>query len=158
MKLFNYKIWLISSLLLVGSVLVLVLFLVNTSGLRYEFSEGFHGWVVIQYGDSRCPELQTKAGYLNLQFPASGCLCTATPPPEGFRTRLYEYVSRDGRRITIPEKYADRDSQIWEHVTNQKTFTRELFFVGTHDQYTQAPKVPDILQHHCKELGPNPPS
>lgn len=158
MKLANHKIWLLVSLLAAGVLLLMFVFLLNNRTFRYDFPDGFHGWVVIQYGDPQCPELEKKEGHWNLQIPASGCLCTATPIPEGFTRNVFQYVTSDGRRTPIPEKYADRDSQIWEHVTGGKTLTREFFFVGTHDQYKQAPKLPYISQHHCKELDRNPES
>lgn len=147
--------WLIAPLIVI--VVVIVVFLVlwllpSTPPLRYEFAEAFRGWVVIQYGDARCPSLSTEDGYLTFKIPNSGCLCTATPLPEGSRKTEFTYIHSDGHRTQIPHKYGDPSSQIFEQVTNTKTFVREYFFVGPIQAHRESMKLPDVHKLKCKEL------
>ena len=149
--------WLVLPVLVIGVGFVVFALLSTSPPLRYEIKEGFRGWVVIQYGDLRCAPRPTQKGYLVLQIPESGCLCTSTSQPLGFRKTVYEYVSPSGQRTEIFVKYGDPSSQILEHATGEyvigeKKFIREYFFVGPVHEYKQAPNMSDVNKFRCKEL------
>ena len=149
--------WVVLPLLLVTAGFLVYVLSSSSPALRYEMKEGFRGWVVIQYGDVRSPPLPIRKRYLALQIPESGCLCTATTQPLGFRNTVYEYVSPYDQRTEIFVKYGDPNSQILEHVTGkyvigQKTVAREYFFVGPVSEYSRAPNITQIDDLLCKEL------
>ena len=82
-------------------------------GIRYEIQEGFNGWAIIQYGDARCPPLETQNRYFVIKIPNSGCVCTGTPSLEGPRTNRFEYVSPNGNRQVIPSKLEILSLRYW---------------------------------------------
>jgi hypothetical protein len=84
-------------------------------GLRYEFSDGFRGWVVIQYGDPRGEPLPVREGFYIFRIPPSGCFRTASPQPDGFRKVVYQYVTPDDQRREIIEDKENPMGQIWSH-------------------------------------------
>ena len=145
--------WLVAPLLVITVVFLAFILLPTNPPLRYEFTEGYRGWVVIQYGDQRCPSLPIQNEHLVLKVPASGCLCTASALPEGRRKNEFQYVNSDGRHTAIPHAYGDPSSQILEHVTGKKIFVREYFFVGPLQEYREAIKLPDVDRLKCQELN-----
>ncbi len=87
----------------------------KSPGLRYEFSDGFRGWVVIQYGDPRGEPLPVREGFYILRIPPSGCFRTATPQLDGLRKIVYQHVTQDGQRREIIEDKENPKGQIWSH-------------------------------------------
>lgn len=148
----NKILWILAGAVSIAGILGWFTLFPSPHVLKYELTEGFNGWVLIQYGDARRPELPVTGEALILSISASGCLCTATPIPEGFRRNVFERIASDGRRTAIKSEYGDPISEIWEQVTTRESFAREIFSVGTKNEYAEAPKLPQIQKQKCSEF------
>lgn len=144
----------ILSVMLVGGYIVYAS-IWKSPGLRYEFSDGFRGWVVIQYGDPRGEPLPVREGFYIFRIPLSGCFRTATLQPDGFRKIVYQHVTQDGQRREIIEDKESSIGQIWSHTIHGgyepggRGFVREIFFVGPH---SEAPGPPKFSSHSIDML------
>jgi hypothetical protein len=133
----------------------------KSPGLRYEFTDGFRGWVVIQYGDPRGEPLPVREGFYIFRIPPSGCFRTATPQPDGFRKVVYQYVTPDGQRREIIEDKDNPSGQIWSHGIHGGYepgkdglggFAREIFFVGNKSEVPRLPQFSSLDEHLlCKQ-------
>jgi hypothetical protein len=108
----------------------------RSSPLIYELPDHLRGWIMIQYGDPACAALDTRDKALVIPIPRSGCLCTSTPVPEGWRSTRYEYIGKDGSRKKIPSgAFWEGDSMILAgSVGPYGKYLRERFFLGTRDE------------------------
>jgi hypothetical protein len=156
------KILICSALLLIGVPVLILLVLLGWEFTEvlikatevYELPQGYRGWAIIQYGVPHCPGLERLDGKIIHKFPSSGCLCTSSPPPEGFHSVKYEYVSPDGTRTKIPGwTFWVAEPGIWDGTTTTveaggTRFVQEVLFVGSkkefHAKANPAPNSPPI--------------
>lgn len=93
----------------------------------YEFSPGFRGWFVIEYGKANCPALTNRGVSRVIRVPQSGRLCTCNEPINGWQYTRYMYVGQDGTRHEIPSS----DVPWGYYVQERKT---EVLFLGTEQE------------------------
>ena len=105
--------------------------------IRWEFSPGYRGCVVVEYRRPNCPPLSTKAMYLVIDVPPSGHACTSSPIPKGWRYERYEYVLADGARKVIPSSGWDSNSEITPLSVSPKK-EMEFLFVGTREELSKS--------------------
>lgn len=103
--------------------------------IRWEIPAGYQGWVVVQYGNPACPPLTEDGLYVVVTIPVSGHACTSTPPPTGWSSYRYEYVSTDGTRREVPTSGHGGGGEIWAGSYTprqaQVPFPEIHFFVGS---------------------------
>ncbi len=99
---------------------------------RWEFPDGYKGWVVVSYGRSECQPLPRQDGWLIYRIPTDGQLCTSDEVPQGTAEDRYEYVSPDGTRK--PLSYL-RDVRV---LTYEAVSRKLLLFVGTQQEQDSA--------------------
>lgn len=144
---------------LVGFVIALTLFVVITwtffgRPLTYEISANYHGWVIIQYGDSECPVLRMEGIRLVIPVSSSGCTCTSTLALEGFRHRRFEVIQTDGTKQQVLRRPED-NTGIWgesgygsgPNRPGYRQFLRETFFVGTNSEFQKQAKFHPITKY-----------
>ena len=107
---------------------------------RYLISDGFTGWVRIDYRQRSAPPLPSEDGHRLLKLDAQGTAATSSDPPTGHGKDDFFYysTSRDNdRRTPLSSAGVCKGGVIWqvETMVDERTsmpFTR--FFVGTEDQ------------------------
>ena len=112
----------------------------------YEIPEGFTGWVLIDYGRSDCPPIAVKDGRLVFRLGKDGRFCTSSTLQLGVAKDEYYYVGNSRREL--PVTGWGGGGLIWGGSTGSvqtpglKEKTYENFFVGTEQQFKQAPDMP----------------
>jgi hypothetical protein len=129
-----------SSKLIVGFVLLFVfcwsLYRVFGRPMRYEFPEGFKGWLTIRFSDPTCPPLDSQGAFLIVSVPASGQVCTSTPHSDRWVYYRFEYLHSDGSRTSIPLRSGSTSPQkvyVWL-VTFDPDQKWEVDWVGTKEE------------------------
>jgi len=101
--------------------------------MRYEFAEGFKGWLSIRFEDPTCPPLRSQGIFLVVSVPSSGHVCTSTRHPNGWVYYRFEYVHPNDTRTPIPMRSGSDPPgtvQVWL-VTYLKDYRWEEAWVGT---------------------------
>lgn len=111
----------------------------------YEIPEGFTGWVLIEFGRTNCPPLSKRDGKVVFQIGSDGRCCTSSALEFGWAKDTYVYVGKS--RAEIPSTVSGGGGLIWGGGTGsvqtksvEKTYAN--FFVGTEQQFTNAPDQP----------------
>lgn len=98
----------------------------------YKIAEGYKGWTIVKYDDPSCPPLEHENIFLVVNVSSGGIGCTSSPPNDGWRITLYEYV-RDGKRTSqIPQSGWGGKGEIWagSYIPSKHS---ESFFVGAQE-------------------------
>lgn len=111
---------------------------------RFLISDGYVGWVRVEFGVSEAPSLPVVDGDYVLQVPASGLLKTSSPEQYGWAKDRYYYFSKDGARM-LPDARQSGGSLIWGKINGEESGvhhkkTYEEFFVGTEKQFREQSK------------------
>ena len=113
--------------------------------MRYEFPEGFKGWLVVRFQDPTCPPLRSQGIFLVVSVPASGQVCTLTPHPDGWIYYRFEYLHPDGTRTSLPLRSGSDPPgrvQVWL-VTYLRDYNWEEDWVGTKEDSNHWGTPPD---------------
>jgi hypothetical protein len=115
--------------------------------VKWEFSPGYHGWVVVRYEDPTCPPLLTKGIFVVIPIPSSGRVCTVSPSVgDVWRYHRYVYVHPDGTQTVISRGTAIR-AESGAPVQQGVKFPYQTFFVGTEEDLEKSrasrPKIPE---------------
>lgn len=104
----------------------------------YEFSPGFRGWFLVEYGKPNCPALTNRGIFRVIRVPQSGRVCTSSEPIEGWQYTRYLYVGQDETTHEIPGS----DVPWGYYVQERKT---EVLFLGTEqemrDKWGSMPRI-----------------
>src|SRR5260370_28698267 len=93
----------------------------------YEFSPGFRGWFIVQYGKPNCSALPKRGIFRVIRIPPSGHACTSSAPITGWQYTRYAYVGSDGARHQIPSSEVTWGYYVQERKT-------EVLFLGTEQE------------------------
>jgi hypothetical protein len=109
---------------------------------RWQISDGYVGWVVVQYKNPACSPLPRSDGYIVLRISLNGRVCTSDPQPNGEAFDKYEYIKADGGTLEI-----DQRTMIWGGKSSSTG--RSYFFVGSEQQFRNAPVSAEQLDRLC---------
>jgi hypothetical protein len=123
-------VWLLVAL---GTIFLLVTLKIIGRPMEFEFPNGYHGWVVVQYEAAECDRFKHAGSFLTLQVPPSGRACTSDPASKGWQYVRYRYKAPDGRTSPIGESNWGGGGFIWAASYSEKA-KLERFFVGTEQE------------------------
>jgi hypothetical protein len=123
------SLWLLAACGALALILIVIMVMRQDTGRpeMYEFSPGFRGWFVVEYGNPNCPALPNRGIFRVIRVPPSGRACASSSPITGWQYARYAYVGLNGARQQIPV------SEIaWGYyVQERKT---EVLFLGTEQE------------------------
>lgn len=94
----------------------------------WRLPNGYEGWIYTRWNAAGCPPLGARDGYLVIDVPSSGVVCTSSPLEEGIASDRFVYVSADGKETEIPP------SRAHSRVFQKGNF--DLFvFIGTQEDF-----------------------
>jgi hypothetical protein len=106
--------------------------------IRWEFPDGFRGWVVVRHEDPSCPAMVQDGPTRVITLDQPGCGCTSDPLPERWRPS-YAYVHPDGARTEILSTGWGGGGAVWGGATaprqDSMPFPEHTFFVGTEEEF-----------------------
>ena len=106
--------------------------------IRWEFPDGFRGWVVVRHEDTGCPAMDQDGRIRVIKVDQRGCGCTSDPIPERWRPS-YAYVHPDGARTEILSTGWGGGGAVWGGATaprqDSMPFPEHTFFVGTEEEF-----------------------
>ncbi|SRR6266446_2024411 len=105
--------------------------------ISWRFSQGYRGWVVMEFQNPQCPPIAKEGLYLIVPVSASGRGCTSAPIPEGWRYTRYEYMDSQGKQTKLRANGWNTNSMIWPLSVNRKQKEWYLF-VGTQDELNRS--------------------
>lgn len=136
----------------VGLVTVLVLLflgcyvLPHGRPIRWDLPAEYRGWVEVQYRDPACPPLLSDGLSIVVRVPPDGRVCTSSSPTHAVRRpHRYEYVYADGARTEVYRTDRGQGGMIWGKFTSLQD-AREVYFVGTEDEYRRDGGTPPIFR------------
>jgi hypothetical protein len=110
----------------------------------YEIPEGFTGWILVEFERTDCPPLPQRNGKLLLAIDKNGRLCTSSKIEEGWAKDEYYYVGASRRALpaTAPGGLVWSGAVGRSGVPGQKPRVYETLFIGTEQQFKDAPRAP----------------
>ena len=123
--------------------------------MRYEFSDGFKGWVVVKYKDPSCSPLARRGIFLLVSVPPSGRVCTSSPRPNGWIYYRFDYVHPNKSRTSLPLRTGSDPPgtvQVWL-VTYLRDENWEEDWVGTKEESNHWGTPPDPWQEDKQRTG-----
>ena len=109
---------------------------------RFQVSDGYVGWLVVQYQNPACQPLPMESGYNVFRFSGDGRLCTSSRQPEGEAFDRFEYVKGDGALQEI-----DQRTMVWGGVASSSH--RSFVFVGNEQQFRARTDSAEQLDQRC---------
>lgn len=106
----------------------------------FEISEGYYGWLTIEFGRKDCPPLQRREGSWVVSFSKMGDACTSTKMELGVaRDRFYSV----GTRLTElkpldPASYTSDIGVAAVMYEDGGEVKRQYFFVGTAQSFRES--------------------
>jgi hypothetical protein len=130
--------------------LILMVSLGFTAGCRsyrvtqdWELPSGYHGWVLVERANSKCPPAALTFTSVTLKVDSSGHGCTSTTIFPQY-LRIFELDSlRHRRKLRMGSP--GKGGQIWEFSTasegSESDFYAAEFFVGTETEYQSGREI-----------------
>ena len=126
---------------LIGVVMTLMGCVSNDSYLlRFEFSDGFRGWAIVEYGSQKCQPLVIDNDTYVVSFDNLGTACTSTQYPDGWHKSIFVY-SDSATEITYVDEEPDDDTiKIWENFLSPKNgkCVKQFLFLGNKEEHKRS--------------------
>lgn len=98
---------------------------------KFILPDDYNGWVLIEWNNPFCPELQIEADYRLYPVTTEGYFCTKSLPEKGWATNWYHFKSSPQRNIMQNPK--SNLNRIWhEHHYSYSNRPIYTFYVGNY--------------------------
>jgi hypothetical protein len=103
----------------------------------WRIPDGYEGWIYTRWNASSCPPLVARDGFLVIEVPPSGIVCTSSALTEGVASDRFVYVSNRGTETEIPPTRAH--SRVFDK-GNYDLFV----FIGTQEDFGRVRPNPPV--------------
>jgi Family of unknown function (DUF6843) len=115
--------------------------------VSYEIPASFHGWLLVQWEDPKCPPLRRQGAFLTVQFSPSGQFCTSNPVPKNLVYQKFAFLFPNGDRQSIRWNAHGRPGkQVWALGIEQNQKHEYMFVGDEHEDWNHFAK-PAALDH-----------
>ena len=95
----------------------------------------YHGWIYTHWSTPPCAALPISNGYLVIEVPPNGVVCTSSTLEEGVAKDRFVYVLAEGGELELPM------SQVHERIFAKDS--NDLYvFIGTSEEFGQVRPSP----------------